>query len=142
MNRNFHGSLVVVLMFILQSWASSVHMPAEVQGEVLDEPHESAEVIPVPSALNAPGFHEGTVFSEATLTAGGHHTCAILDNMSISAGGTMTKDNLETVWKHRFSMSRIAFYGELMLLPASRRRAFLLDSVIPACWLSIHTEVV
>ena len=87
MNRNFHGSLVVVLMFILQSWASSVHMPAEVQVEVLDEPYESAEVIPVPTALNAPGFHEGTVFSEATLTAGGHHTCAILDNMSISCWG-------------------------------------------------------
>ena len=77
------GSLLVVLMFILQSWAFSLQAP----DDVLADAPEAMEVIPAPSALNAPGFHEGSVFSDATLAAGGFHTCAILDNMSISCWG-------------------------------------------------------
>lgn len=89
-----YGTVAVILMFILQSWASSVHVPADRPAEVLEEPHDSADVIPAPSALNAPGFHEGSVFSEATLTAGGFHTCAILDNGSVSCWGDDDKGQL------------------------------------------------
>ena len=81
------GSVIVIFMFILQSWAASVHAPADGPAEVLEAANGTAEVIPAPSVLNAPGFHEGTVFSEATLAAGGHHTCAILDNSSVSCWG-------------------------------------------------------
>ena len=81
------GSVIVIFMFILQSWAASVHAPADGPAEVLDASNDTGEVIPAPSVLNAPGFHEGTVFSEATLAAGGHHTCAILDNGSVSCWG-------------------------------------------------------
>ncbi|MBR69186.1 MAG: hypothetical protein CMA86_06735, partial [Euryarchaeota archaeon] len=64
------GSVIVIFMFILQSWAASVHAPADGSAEVLEASNDTAEVIPAPSVLNAPGFHEGTVFSEATLAAG------------------------------------------------------------------------
>lgn len=70
-------------MFILQSWALSVQAP----NEELSDSADSMEVVPAPSSLNTPGFHEGSVFSEATLVAGGHHTCAILENGSISCWG-------------------------------------------------------
>ena len=90
MKRNLNGSLLVVLMFILQSWALSLQAPDEI---LVDAP-EAMEVIPAPSALNAPGFHQGSIFSEATLAAGGHHTCAILDNMSISCWGDDSEGQL------------------------------------------------
>ena len=83
MVRNCYGSFFVVLMFILQSWALSVHAP----NEELSDSIESLEVVPAPSALNTAGFHEGSVFSDATLAAGVYHTCAILDNGSISCWG-------------------------------------------------------
>jgi len=83
MKENLNGSILVVLTFILQSWAFSLQAPDDV---LVDAP-ETMEVIPAPSTLNAPGFHEGSVFSDATLAAGGYHTCAILDNMSISCWG-------------------------------------------------------
>ena len=90
MKRNLSGSLLVVLMFILQSWALSLQAP----DEVLTDAPEAMEVIPATSALNAPGFHQGSIFSEATLAAGGHHTCAILDNMSISCWGDDSEGQL------------------------------------------------
>ena len=39
------------------------------------------------SQLNEPGFQEGSVFTDTTLSAGGMHTCAILDNGSVSCWG-------------------------------------------------------
>ena len=90
MKGNLSGSILVVLMFILQSWAFSLQAP----DDVLTDAPETMEVIPAPSALNAPGFHEGSVFSDATLAAGGHHTCAILDNMSISCWGDDSEGQL------------------------------------------------
>ena len=39
------------------------------------------------SQLNKPGFQEGSVFTDTTLSAGGMHTCAILDNGSVSCWG-------------------------------------------------------
>ena len=89
MKGNLKGSILVVLMFILQSWAFSLQDP----DDVLTDAPETMEVIPATSALNAPGFHQGSIFSEATLAAGGHHTCAILDNMSISCWATTVKGN-------------------------------------------------
>ena len=107
MKRNLSGSLLVVLMFILQSWALSLQAP----DEVLTDAPEAMEVIPATSALNAPGFHQGSIFSEATLAAGGHHTCAILDNMSISCWGDDSEGQLGTDWNHPSNMFLIPFYG-------------------------------
>ena len=83
MNKKSLSAFLVVLMFALQSWAISLQVP----DEVITERSFPSEVIPAPSSLNTAGFHEGTIFSEATLAAGGHHTCAILDNTSVSCWG-------------------------------------------------------
>ena len=83
MNKKSLSAFLVVLMFALQSWAISLQVP----DEVTTERSFPSEVIPAPSSLNTAGFHEGTIFSEATLAAGGHHTCAILDNTSVSCWG-------------------------------------------------------
>jgi len=77
-------------MFIFQSWALAVEAPAE----VFDTSPDSMDVIPAPGSLNTPGFHEGSVFSEATLAAGGYHTCAILDNSSVSCWGNDNEGQL------------------------------------------------
>ena len=39
------------------------------------------------SQLNKPGFQEGSIFTDTTLSSGSRHTCAILDNGSVSCWG-------------------------------------------------------
>ena len=56
MVRTSHSSIFVVLMFILQSWAFSVQAPDD---ELVDSA-DSMEVVPAPTTLNTPGFHEGS----------------------------------------------------------------------------------
>ena len=39
------------------------------------------------SQLNEPGFQEGSIFTDTTLSSGDSHTCAILDNGAVSCWG-------------------------------------------------------
>ena len=52
--------------------------------ELVDEP---LNVILPLSQLNEPGFQEGSIYSNDTLSSGVDHTCAILDNGSVSCWG-------------------------------------------------------
>jgi alpha-tubulin suppressor-like RCC1 family protein len=52
--------------------------------ELVDEP---LNVILPLSQLNEPGFQEGSVYSNDTISSGESHTCAILDNGSVSCWG-------------------------------------------------------
>ena len=51
---------------------------------MVDEP---LNVILPLSQLNEPGFQEGSIYSNDTLSSGADHTCAILDNGSVSCWG-------------------------------------------------------
>ena len=52
--------------------------------EIFDEP---LNVILPLSQLNEPGFQEGSIYSNDTISSGESHTCAILDNGSVSCWG-------------------------------------------------------
>ena len=51
------------------------------------EQDDVLNVILPQSQLNQPGFQEGSIFTDSTLSSGGSHTCAILDNGSVSCWG-------------------------------------------------------
>jgi alpha-tubulin suppressor-like RCC1 family protein len=56
--------------------------------ESLEDEETSREVIVPLSSANIPGFQEGSIFTDTTLSSGGSHTCAILDDGSVSCWGS------------------------------------------------------
>jgi alpha-tubulin suppressor-like RCC1 family protein len=57
------------------------------ENKTLELVDESLNVILPLSQLNEPGFQEGSVYSNDTISSGESHTCAILDNGSVSCWG-------------------------------------------------------
>jgi len=51
------------------------------------EQDDVLNVILPQSQLNQPGFQEGSIFTDSTLSSGGLHTCAILDNGEVKCWG-------------------------------------------------------
>ena len=56
--------------------------------ESLEDEETPREVIVPLSSANVPGFQEGSIYTNSTLSAGGQHTCAILDDGSVSCWGS------------------------------------------------------
>jgi len=55
--------------------------------ESLEDEETSNEVILSLSSTNIPGFQEGSIFTDTTLSPGGYHACAILDDGTVSCWG-------------------------------------------------------
>jgi len=55
--------------------------------EFLEDEETSREVILSLNSTNIPGFQEGSIFTDTTLSSGKWHTCAILDDGSVSCWG-------------------------------------------------------
>jgi alpha-tubulin suppressor-like RCC1 family protein len=54
----------------------------------LEDEEISKEVIVSLSSANIPGFQEGSIFTDTTLSSGLSHTCALLDNGAVSCWGS------------------------------------------------------
>ena len=56
--------------------------------ESLEDEEISKEVIVPLSSANIPGFQEGSIYTDTTLSSGNTHTCAILDDGTVSCWGS------------------------------------------------------
>jgi len=74
-------------MLILSLSVATNSLNDEVEVTNLDETSESLNVILPASQLNEPGFQEGSIFTDTTLSSGSYHTCAVLDDESVSCWG-------------------------------------------------------
>ena len=79
--------IMIFLMLILSLSVATNSLNDEVEVTNLDETSESLNVILPASQLNEPGFQEGSIFTDTTLSSGSYHTCAVLDDESVSCWG-------------------------------------------------------
>ena len=79
--------LLTFLMVILGLSAATNSLNESTETTVLDEISAPQEVILPQISLNQPGFQEGSIFSDSTISGGHLHTCAILDNGEIACWG-------------------------------------------------------
>ena len=87
MHRGFKSIIMIFLMLVLSSSVATNSLNVEVETLTFEEMAEPLNVILPISDLNEPGFQEGSIYTNTTLSAGGVHTCAILDNGSVSCWG-------------------------------------------------------
>ncbi|MDG1549831.1 MAG: hypothetical protein P8Q94_07270, partial [Candidatus Poseidoniaceae archaeon] len=72
--------LLTFLMIILGLSAATNSLNESTETTSLDDVSAPQEVIRSLSSLNVPGHQEGSIYTEATISAGAYNTCAILDN--------------------------------------------------------------
>ena len=105
----------------------------------LPEKETVNDVILHVSQLNKPGFQEGSVFTDTTLSAGGMHTCVILDNGSVSCWGRGSNGQLgngETSSKYTPTLTSSLGIGRTAVAISSgaAHTCAILDNGDVACW--------
>ena len=78
--------LLSVLMIFLGISAATGGLNKAETTDLSDQNDVRKTILPL-SQLNEPGFQEGSIFTDTTLSSGEGHTCAILDNGSVSCWG-------------------------------------------------------
>ena len=91
------------------------------------------------SQLNEPGFQEGSVFTDTTLSAGRFHTCVILDNGSVSCWGRGSSGQLgngETSTKYTPTLTSSLGTGRtaVALSSGGHHTCAILDNGSVSCW--------
>ena len=78
--------LLTVLMTFLGISAATGGLNKAETTDLSDQNDVLNTILPL-SQLNEPGFQEGSIFTDTTLSSGDKHTCAILDNGAVSCWG-------------------------------------------------------
>ena len=90
------------------------------------------------SQLNEPGFQEGSVFTDTTLSAGGRHTCVILDNGSVSCWGLGVNGQLGGATSDRTTPTLTSSLGPgrtaVALSSGTHHTCAILDNGSVSCW--------
>ena len=96
------------------------------------------DVILQVSQLNEPGFQEGSVFTDTTLSAGGRHTCVILDNGSVSCWGLGVNGQLGGATSDRTTPTLTSSLGPgrtaVALSSGTHHTCAILDNGSVSCW--------
>lgn len=83
----------LILVFLMMTM-SSVSLDSISAPDPLEESESRLKVIVSLSSANSPGFHEGSIYTNSTLSVGGGHTCAILNNQSTACWGSDSSGQL------------------------------------------------
>ena len=92
MNQIMKMFLISFMMLVLGLSAATNSLNESREIQTLEEENTPQEVILSINSLNEPGFQEGSIFSDTTLSSGETHTCTILDNGDVSCWGDLDLD--------------------------------------------------
>ncbi|MGB1438113.1 MAG: hypothetical protein ACPG7Q_08210, partial [Candidatus Poseidoniaceae archaeon] len=87
-SRNvFSKTLLLSVLMIFLGISAAIGSLNEAENTDLSDQNDVRNVILPLAQLNEPGFQEGSIFTDTTLSSGYQHTCAILDNGDVSCWG-------------------------------------------------------
>jgi alpha-tubulin suppressor-like RCC1 family protein len=105
----------------------------------LEDEETPKEVILSLNSTNSPGFQEGSIFTDTTLSSGSAHTCAILDDGSVSCWGYNSDGQLgDGTTTQRNTPTQTSSLGTGRTAVAISSGAFhtcaILDDGTVSCW--------
>jgi alpha-tubulin suppressor-like RCC1 family protein len=129
-------SIILVFLMITMSLANSAYFEVP---QPLEEKENPREVIVPLSSANIPGFQEGSIYTNTTLSSGDLYICAILNNGTVSCwgnngegqlgDGTMTNRNTPTQTSS-LETERTA----VAISTGNKHTCAILDDGTVSCW--------
>ena len=86
--RSISITVLLTLLMIFLGISAATGGLNKAETTELSDPNDVRNTILPVSQLNEPGFQEGSIFTDTTLSSGFYHTCAILDNGAVSCWGS------------------------------------------------------
>ena len=138
--RGQNSAVFLVFLLLLSSLSLVLsHSNQGINESLLSEQDSSYEVILPIGQLNIPGFQEGSIYTNSTLSSGSNHTCAILDDRSVSCWGDniygqlgdgTTNDRRTPTQTSSLGTGRVA----VAISSGSDHTCALLDDGSVSCW--------
>ena len=128
--------LLTVLMIFLGISAATGGLNKAETTNLSDQNDVLNTILPL-SQLNEPGFQEGSIFTDTTLSSGYSHTCAILDNGSVSCWGRGNYGQLgngATSDKSTPTLTSSLGTGRTAVASGSSHTCAILDNGSVSCW--------
>ena len=105
----------------------------------LEDEETSNEVIVSLSSANIPGFQEGSIFTDTTLSSGYAHSCIILDDGTVSCWGRNSLGQLgDGTTTHRNTPTQTASLGTgrtaVAISSGNGHTCIILDDGSVSCW--------
>ena len=131
--------ILVFLMLALSLSVATNSLNGEVENPTFKETAEPLNVILPIADLNEPGFQEGSIFTDSTLSSGDANTCAILDDGSVSCWGDNTAGQIgDGTTTNRNTPTQTSSLGTgriaVSISSAYSKNCAILDDGSVSCW--------
>jgi len=105
----------------------------------LEDEETSREVILSLNSTNIPGFQEGSIFTDSTLSSRGSHACAVLDDGTVSCWGYNGDGQLgDGTTTNRSTPTQVSSFGNgrtaVAISSGTTHTCALLDDGSVSCW--------
>jgi len=131
--------ILVFLMLVVSLSVATNSLNGEIETPTFVETSDPLNVILPLSQLNEPGFQEGSIYTNTTLSAGNSHSCAIIDNGSIAcwgrgSDGQLGDGTIANRWTPTLTNSQGLDRTATAIAAGGAHTCAILDNGLVSCW--------